>query len=164
MNLNVNNAMWNEWYACEKSSQLSASEYVENEVDGYEVVLDIEGIKRYLEKEKKVKMLLTDLKKQMNTISREGFLMYDEEFEMLGIIIENLVENKCFINKGWFINEQYYLTVEFPQQVKKCLSKYTEEIIMTKGYLNDKEVMVIYNANVNIIGRIRDLGFEHLDV
>ena len=129
-----------------------------------EIVLDIEAIKQYVDMEEATKILLYSMKNQMCLISKNGFLMYDHEFMFLGNIVDKLLENKLFTQQAWFKKCHYYLNVEFPVQVKKCLSKYAEEAIMTNGYLREKEVSVIYNANRNIIERIREFGFEHLDV
>lgn len=129
-----------------------------------EVALDIEAMKEYFDKVETTKAVLTNLRDLMDNIETNDYVMYDDEFVLFGTMISQLVESKELIHQPWFKKHQYYLVEEFPIKIKKALSKYAEEAIMTMGYLCDREVKVIHEANTHIIQRIHQLGFGYLNL
>lgn len=129
-----------------------------------EVALDIAAMKDYFDRVETTKAVLLNLRDLMYNIETNDYVMYDDEFVLFGTMVEQLVQSKDLIQQPWFKKHQQYLVDEFPIKIKKALSKYAEEAIMTMGYLCDREVKVIYNANTHIIQRIYELGFGYCNL
>lgn len=143
---------------------LSVSDVLQEKNLPREVALDIEAMKDYFDKVETTKAVLNNLHDLMYNIETNDYVMYDDEFVLFGTMIEQLVDSKELIHQPWFKKHQFYLVEEFPIKIKKALSKYAEEAIMTMGYLCDREVKVIYDANTQIIQRIHELGFGYLNL